>query len=102
MFKRFGYPGGKPMKRANSAGCAEEIATVRIELVDTAPLIWREVEVNTSMTLNTLHTVIQSVMNWTAISGSSASASIGLGRPSTTIGVPNRSRMRAKRACAMC
>lgn len=44
---------------------AEEIATVRIELVDTAPLIWREVEVNTSMTLETLHTVIQSVMNWT-------------------------------------
>lgn len=53
------------MKQGSSAEGVEEIATVRIELVDTAPLIWREVEVNTSMTLKTLHTVIQSVMNWT-------------------------------------
>lgn len=53
------------MTEESGAECAEEIATVRIELVDTAPLIWREVEVNTSMTLETLHRVIQSVMNWT-------------------------------------
>jgi Plasmid pRiA4b ORF-3-like protein len=65
MLKRFGHAGRKPLKSESGAESAEEIATVRIELVDTAPLIWREVEVNTSMTLKTLHTVIQSVMNWT-------------------------------------
>jgi hypothetical protein len=43
----------------------EEIATIRIELVDTHPLIWREVEAPTSITLKTLHMIIQGVMNWT-------------------------------------
>jgi Plasmid pRiA4b ORF-3-like protein len=43
----------------------EEIATIRIELVDTLPLIWREVEAPVSITLETLHMVIQGVMNWT-------------------------------------
>lgn len=41
-----------------------EIATIRIELVDSVPLIWREVEVPTSMTLKVLHDVIQAVMGW--------------------------------------
>ena len=41
-----------------------EIATVRIELRDTDPLIWREVEVPTSITLKVLHDVIQAVMGW--------------------------------------
>lgn len=41
-----------------------EIATVRIELQDTDPLIWREVEVPTSITLKVLHDVIQAVMGW--------------------------------------
>lgn len=41
-----------------------EIATVRIELHDTDPLIWREVEVPTSITLKVLHDVIQAVMGW--------------------------------------
>jgi hypothetical protein len=53
------------VKNESVTGSAEEIATVRIELVDTAPLIWREVEVNTSITLKTLHAVIQAVTNWT-------------------------------------
>jgi hypothetical protein len=42
----------------------EEIATVRIELFDTEPLIWREVEVPTSITLKGLHGVIQAAMGW--------------------------------------
>jgi hypothetical protein len=41
-----------------------EIATVRIELCRTDPLIWREVEVPTSMTLLDLHYVIQAAMGW--------------------------------------
>jgi hypothetical protein len=41
-----------------------EIATVRIELLHTDPLIWREVEVPTSVTLKVLHDIIQIVMGW--------------------------------------
>lgn len=42
----------------------DEIATVRIELRDTDPLIWRQVEVPTSMTLKVLHDVVQAAMGW--------------------------------------
>jgi hypothetical protein len=41
-----------------------EIATVRIELRDTDPLIWRQIEVPTSITLKVLHDIIQIVMGW--------------------------------------
>ena len=41
-----------------------EIATVRIELRHTDPLIWRQVEVPTSVTLKILHDIIQAVMGW--------------------------------------
>jgi hypothetical protein len=41
-----------------------EIATLRIELVDTDPLIWRQVEIPTSITLKQLHGVIQAAMGW--------------------------------------
>lgn len=41
-----------------------EIATVRIELRHTDPMIWREVEVPTSITLKVLHDVIQAAMGW--------------------------------------
>jgi hypothetical protein len=41
-----------------------EIATVRIELLSSEPLIWRQVEVPTSITLKVLHDIIQVVMNW--------------------------------------
>ena len=42
----------------------DEIATVRIDLVDSDPLIWRQVEVPTSITLKALHDVVQIVMGW--------------------------------------
>jgi Plasmid pRiA4b ORF-3-like protein len=42
----------------------EEIATIRIELAGTDPLIWREVEAPVSITFKTLHEIVQSVMNW--------------------------------------
>jgi transposase-like protein len=41
-----------------------EIATVRIELRYTDPLIWRQVEVPTSITLKVLHDIIQAVIGW--------------------------------------
>ena len=43
---------------------ADQVATIRIELMDTDPPIWREVEVPTSISLKTLHTVIQAVFRW--------------------------------------
>jgi hypothetical protein len=47
-----------------AADSPEQIATLRIELVDTDPLIWRQVEVPTSITLKTLHNIIQAAMGW--------------------------------------
>ena len=41
-----------------------EIATVRIELCDTKPLIWRQVEVPTSITLKVMHDIVQATMGW--------------------------------------
>lgn len=41
-----------------------EICTLRIELCDSDPLIWRQVEVPTSITLKVLHEVIQAAMGW--------------------------------------
>ena len=41
-----------------------EVATVRIELLGSDPLIWRQVEVPTSITLKVLHDIIQIAMNW--------------------------------------
>jgi len=41
-----------------------EIATVRIELRYSNPLIWRQVEVPTSLSLEALHDIIQLVMGW--------------------------------------
>lgn len=43
---------------------AREIASLRIELVDSDPLIWREVEVPTDITLATLHQIVQAAMGW--------------------------------------
>lgn len=55
------------MSRTNpSPGAASfhEIATLRIELKDSDPLIWRELEVPTSVTLKVLHDIIQAAMGW--------------------------------------
>lgn len=42
----------------------EQIVTARIELIDTDPLIWRQVEVPTAMTLKALHDVVQAAVGW--------------------------------------
>lgn len=41
-----------------------QIATLRIELKDSDPPIWRLVEVPTSVTLKVLHDVVQAAMGW--------------------------------------
>jgi hypothetical protein len=52
------------VSRTPAADRFNEIASVRIELKDTDPLIWRVVEVPTSITLKVLHDIIQAVMGW--------------------------------------
>jgi hypothetical protein len=49
---------------AGATAPSDEIATLRIDLLDTDPPIWREVEVPISMTLKQLHAVIQAAMEW--------------------------------------
>jgi len=41
-----------------------EIATLRIELKDSDPPVWRVVEVPTSITLKVLHDIVQAAMGW--------------------------------------
>lgn len=53
-----------PVRKATATDSFNEIANVRIVLVDSDPLIWRQVEVPTSITLKVLHNVIQIVMGW--------------------------------------
>ncbi len=53
-----------PSRKPAASDSVNEIVLVRIELRDTDPLIWREVEVPTSITLKGLHDIIQAVMGW--------------------------------------
>jgi hypothetical protein len=53
-----------PARKAVAPDTAGAVATIRIELLGSDPLIWREVEVPTSITLTMLHAVIQAVMRW--------------------------------------
>jgi hypothetical protein len=53
-----------PSKQHPESGSFVEIATVRIELRYSEPLIWRQIEAPTSLTLMELHDVIQAVMGW--------------------------------------
>ena len=46
------------------ADSVNEICALRIELCDSDPLIWRQVEVPISITLKVLHEVIQAAMGW--------------------------------------
>lgn len=49
---------------AEESAPPDTIATLRIELLDSDPSIWREIEVPVAMTLKQLHSVIQAVMQW--------------------------------------
>ena len=52
------------MKTPRAIDSFAEIATARIELKDTDPPIWREVEVPTSITLKVLHDIVQATIGW--------------------------------------
>jgi hypothetical protein len=52
------------MKTPRAIDSFSEIATARIELKDTDPPIWREVEVPTSITLKVLHDIVQATIGW--------------------------------------
>jgi hypothetical protein len=52
-----------PGKAVN--GAQQNIVTLRIELCDTDPLIWREIAVPLSIKLKTLHDIVQAAMGWT-------------------------------------
>ena len=47
-----------------AADSFNQICTIRIELLHTDPLIWRQVEVPTSITLKVLHDIVQITMGW--------------------------------------
>jgi len=53
-----------PSKTTPAIDSLGEIATLRIELTDTDPLIWRQVEAPTSITLKVLHDIIQQTVGW--------------------------------------
>jgi len=52
------------MKTPSAIDSFAEIATARIELMDTDPPIWREVELPTSITLKVLHDIVQATIGW--------------------------------------
>lgn len=52
------------MTTRNAIDSFTEIATLRIELKDSNPVIWRVVEVPTSITLKVLHDIVQTAMGW--------------------------------------
>lgn len=57
-------PKKAPANDTSAVDSFNQICTVRIELLDTDPLIWREVEVPTSITLKVLHDIVQITMGW--------------------------------------
>jgi Plasmid pRiA4b ORF-3-like protein len=56
------WTGADPPGSTAAFDSFNEIATVRIELRDTDPVIWRQVEVPTAITLNVLHRIIRGGM----------------------------------------
>ena len=51
-------------RQMSASDSVNENCTLRIELCDSKPLIWRDVEVPTSVTLKVLHDIIQATMGW--------------------------------------
>jgi Plasmid pRiA4b ORF-3-like protein len=53
-----------PDRNRAASDSADEIATIRVELRGTDPVVWRQVEVPTSITLKGLHDIVQAAMGW--------------------------------------
>lgn len=43
---------------------SRDILTLRIELLHVSPLVWRQLEIPVSITLETLHDIVQAAMGW--------------------------------------
>ena len=54
----------RSMQRPTAIDSFTQIATLRIDLKDSDPPIWRQVEVPTSITLKVLHDIVQAAMGW--------------------------------------
>jgi len=92
-----------PIRQNAASDSFNEIATIRIELRHTDPLIWRQVKVPTSITLKVLHDIIQAVMGW--FDYHLWEFTIGkqrYGLPMVTTGEPSLASRRARCACATC
>ncbi len=88
---------------ANAQKSVDEVCSVRIELRYTHPLIWREVEVPTSITLEVLHDVVQTAIVWSnCLCGSLLSAAEAMGCRWMMIGTSRQSPRRASFVCATC
>ena len=55
---------GPGQNKTRAGKCRWDCGHVRVGLRHSEPLIWREVEVPTSITLKVLHDIIQAVMGW--------------------------------------
>src|ERR1019366_7788975 len=53
-----------PAKTTPAAESLGEIANLAIDLKDTDPVIWRQVEAPTSITLKVLHDIVQATIGW--------------------------------------
>ena len=89
------------MKTPTASDTFAEIATARIELKDTYPPIWREVEVPTSIPLKVLHDIVQVTIGWMdyhlwefVIDGRT------YGLPMDEAGAPHPARRPPRSACA--
>lgn len=51
-------------KTTTTSATSDKIATLRIDLVDSRPRIWREIEVPVSLTLLNVHDVVQIAFGW--------------------------------------
>ena len=54
----------RPARSPDAPDEVEEIATARIELRGSDPLIWRQVDVPTAISLRGLHDIVQAAMGW--------------------------------------
>ena len=56
----------KPKATSKTASkAAPSVFTLRIELADSVPIIWRQIEIDSRATLEVLHHVLQAAMGWT-------------------------------------
>jgi len=54
----------KPRGALPASNRSGEVCTLRVELLDTDPVIWREAEVPTAVTFDELHHLVQILMGW--------------------------------------